>query len=85
MVVKSKNEVVIIILVLIFIVVNFGFLAVALDVGLNPIHEENMSHMKGIMLGRRIPFSPGNFLGTGSPDLVKRRGPAKDATAGSGS
>jgi hypothetical protein len=62
LVVKSKNKVAIIILI--FVVVNFGFLVVALDVGLNPIHEGKMADTKGIMLGHIIPFSPGNFLAT---------------------
>ena len=60
MVVKSKNKVAIIILI--FVVVNFGFLVVALDVGLNPIQRGKMADTKGVMLGHMIPFSPGNFL-----------------------
>ena len=41
-----------------------------------------MTDTKGIMLGCRIPLSPGNFLGTGSSDPGEQQGPAKDVAAG---
>ena len=47
--------------------------------------REKITVTKGIMLGRMIPFLPGNFLGTGSSDLGARRGgAAKDAASGAG-
>ncbi len=77
LVVKSKNKFAIIILI--FVVVNFGFLVVALDVGLNPIHE-----------GKHVTHE-GDHVGTQDPLLARefprhpQWGPSKDATASSGS
>jgi hypothetical protein len=61
LVVKSKNEFIMIILVLIFIVVNFGFLVVALDVGLNPIHEGKHVTHEGDHVGTQDPLLAREF------------------------
>jgi hypothetical protein len=44
------------------------------------MREKNDEH-NGIMLGRMIPFLPGNFLGTGSSGCAAQRGVAKDVPA----
>ena len=77
LVVKSKNKVAIIILI--FVVVNFGFLVVALDVGLNPIHEGKNGRHEGDHVGTHDPLLAREF------PRHPQRGPSKDATASSGS
>ena len=77
MVVKSKNKVAIIILI--FVVVNFGFLIVGLDVGLNLIHVGKNGRHKGDHVGTHDPLLAREF------PRHPQQGPSKDATANSGS
>ncbi len=52
-----------------------------LNMGTNRIHERKITSMNGIMLGRMIPFSPGNFQGTGSSGCATQQTAGRQGAA----